>query len=48
MTKPTEKEFKEVVKSILLKKMDKPLNPCTEYPSTRQLNQKFKLEKKPK
>jgi len=43
---PTEKEFKTVVKDILLKRLDKPLEPCTKYPKAKHLRQKVKLERK--
>lgn len=46
-TEPTEEEFKFAVKNILLKKLDKLLKPCTEYPTAKQMKQKFKLERKP-
>jgi len=44
----TEEEFKAVAKESLLKRMDKPLNPSTDYPTAKQPKEKFKLERNPR
>ncbi len=45
--RPTEKEVKEIAKSILVRKSDKPLRNCSEHPINKQLRDVFRFEKRP-